>query len=143
MKRIPFKYLLIFLFCFLFCSCATLFKQIKENDNRQKLITTNQFKVTKGMTKAQVIELFGNPCNSQFSGDDEAWQYCYTGSGMGSNDPKIQTTWNNHYIIVWFTKSIVTGMTSYDNVAPSACENYFKSIRWEDSPGRIFEIKNR
>jgi len=143
MKRISVKYLFVSLFCLKFCSCATLFSNYIENENRHKLITTNQFKVTKGMTKAQVIELFGNPCNTQFSGDDEAWQYCYTGSGMGTNDPKVQTTWNNHYIIVWFTKNTVIGMTSYDNVAASACENYFKSIRWEDSPGRVVEIRNR
>lgn len=139
MERISINHLFISLVCLALCSCAI----IRENNNRQKSITANQFKLQNGMSKDQVKELFGDPCNSQFSGQDEAWQYCYTGSVNSVATPNHPSTMNNHYIIVWFNNSIVTGMTSYDNISESLCTDYFKSIRWEDSPGRVIEIRNR
>jgi len=137
MKFISINRLSISLACLLLCSCAII-KEQKEDTRRQRLITANQYKLENGMSKDQVKELFGDPCNFQFDKEYEAWQYCYTTSLNSAAAAHQQATVNNHYVIIWFVKGAVTSMTSYDNISESSCTSYFRTIHPEDYPGRVF-----
>jgi len=129
MKRITIKLLLIGWFAILFSSCSIM----RENNNRHKLITANQHKIEKGMLAAQVLNLLGTPCNRQFNGQDEAFQYCY------STMLDVNTV-DNHYVVVLLYKGAVTGMTSYDEVSENLCTSYFRTIKWDDAPQNTIEI---
>lgn len=143
MKRIAINNLFISLICLVLCSCTTIKDNIylqKEDTHRQRLITANQFKLQNGMSKDQVKELFGDPCNSQFDKEYEAWQYCYTTSINNVATAKQPITMNNHYVIVWFLKNKVTSMTSYDNISESSCTSYFRTIHQGDYPGQVIKM---
>ena len=63
--------------CVIFAvSCASTKKT--DYSNRSLLISS-------GMSKQEVIDIMGNPGNRQFSGNDEAWQYCEELMGPGYN----------------------------------------------------------
>lgn len=143
MKLISINRLSISLACLLLCSCGIIKENIyqqKEDTRRRRLITANQHKLENGMSKDQVKELFGDPCNSQFDNEYEAWQYCYTTSISSAATANQPVTVNNHYVIIWFMKSKVTSMTSYDNISESSCTSYFRTIHQGDYPGQVIKI---
>jgi hypothetical protein len=88
--------------------------------------------INNGDTKAQVLDLMGTPRDRQMKGEQEAWQYCVSGAGLG---------WNDHKII-WFEKGHVTGINSYrTNV--SGCAGGIQPIRWESAPNAVIELRQR
>jgi hypothetical protein len=80
--------------------------------------------------KSRVIEIMGTPEDRQMEGQNEAWQYCMFGAGIGYNDHRI----------IWFNSGRVTGITSYRTTGPG-CTMNFKTIRWEDAPHEINEYR--
>lgn len=89
--------------------------------------------IERGYSKSEVAALLGPPENRQFRGDDEAWQYCETDAGPGYDD----------YVVVWFYKGQVTGITTYKNSLRGPCSAFFRTVRWEDAPDRTIEIRRR
>ncbi len=85
-----------------------------------------------GDSKQAVLDVMGPPMDRQISGKQEAWQYCISGSGFGWNDHKI----------VWFNAGQVTGINSYRSSA-SGCRGGIQSIRWENAPDTVIEIRRR
>lgn len=84
-------------------------------------------------TRAEVIALLGTPEDRQFSGKNEAWQYCRTGTSFGVSG----------YRVVWFYDSKVTGLTNYSLRRPGSCEAHFEPMKWENAPDKIIEVRNR
>ena len=82
------------------------------------------------MSKQEVINVMGYPGNRQFSGVDEAWQYCERLWGPGYN----------RYFIIWFHNGIVSGLTTKN--FPGA-ENTFFPVNWEEKPDKTIEIRSR
>jgi len=104
-------------------SCAS--RKQKINYTQQSVL------ITPGMSKQDVIDIMGYPGNNQFNGNNEAWQYHRNGFWQGYD--KI--------FIVWFYKGYVTGLTTYD--MPTTGAAVYKSIRWEERPDDIIEIRHR
>lgn len=102
----------------LLSGCGTL-------DNKTILIDA-------GDSKEKVIDTMGLPYDRQFEQQKEAWQYCVSGAGFGYNDHKI----------IWFTDKKVTGITSY-RTNRTGCTGAVKTIKWEDAPDYIVEIRKR
>jgi hypothetical protein len=87
-----------------------------------------------GASKADVRRRLGEPGDRQFSGRQEAWQYCSTDySGLGADD----------FRVVWFMDGAVSGITSYKSRILGSCEDNFRSIRWEEAPTASIEIRER
>lgn len=86
-----------------------------------------------GASKKDVIAVMGAPEDRQFSGPDEAWQYCQTGAGFGYNDHKI----------IWFSAGQVIGVTSYRTQGPPSCASRFRRINWQDRPDTTIELRRR
>ena len=83
-------------------------------------------------TRAKVIETMGEPDNRQFSGDDEALQYCRkTGNALLASEA-------GEYTVVWLHRGFVTGVTTYnETLLPlKSCKSAFRPIRWEEAPDR-------
>ena len=89
--------------------------------------------VEAGMSKNEVAELLGPPGNRQFSGDNEAWQYCQT-SILAAADK---------FIVIWFYRDEVTGLTSYTDSRFGMCDSFFRSVNWEDAPDHTVEVRQR
>ena len=85
-----------------------------------------------GDDKEKIIGILGVPYDRQFEQTKEAWQYCVSGAGFGYNDHKI----------VWFTEGKVTGITTY-RTSRSGCSGAVKTIRWEEAPDYILEVRER
>jgi len=113
------KYFLAVLFVvsFLF-GCGTL-------DKKTILIDS-------GDSKEKVLEIMGTPYDRQFKQNQEAWQYCVSGAGIGYNDHKI----------IWFTDKKVTGITTY-RTQRTGCTGAVKTINWEEAPDFIIESRQR
>lgn len=85
-----------------------------------------------GDSKERVIAVMGTPQDRQLLGQQEAWQYCITGAGFGYHD----------YRVIWLNAGSVTGITSYkDTTAGSGCTGHFRTIKWEDAPDTVLEIR--
>ncbi len=104
------------LFAILLAGCGTL-------EKKTILLNLND-------DKSRVLEVMGPPGDRQMEGDNEAWQYCISGAGFGYNDHRI----------IWFKSGHVTGITSY-RTTRSGCSGAFKTIKWEDAPDYIKEIR--
>ena len=89
--------------------------------------------VDPGMSKREVSDLLGPPQNRQFSGSNEAWQYCQT-SVWGTTDK---------FVVVWFFQGQVTGLTSYTESKGGLCTSFFRSVNWEDAPDHTIEVRQR
>lgn len=89
--------------------------------------------IDNGMSKKEVLEVMGAPGDRQFSGDDEAWQYCANSYGL---EP-------HQYVIIWFYKGRVTGINSYKSSYMGFCQGAFKTIRWQEAPDRTIEIRSK
>ena len=109
----------LILIVFTFSGCGTLAK---------KAVLINP-----GDDKTTVMRIMGPPEDRQFSGLNEAWQYCETDAGITYDD----------YRIVWFYDGKVSGITSYKNSEFGVCASFFKSIRWEDAPDATIEVRER
>jgi hypothetical protein len=88
-----------------------------------------------GETKEKVISILGEPEDRQFKGNDEAWQYCKTGTGFGMCG----------YKTIWFYGGRVTGITSYSMACAGfgSCTAHFRQIQWDNAPDRTIEIRER
>lgn len=85
-----------------------------------------------GQTKQDVTKILGVPGDRQFTGKDEAWQYCSTGFG------------GDKYVVVWFYDGIVTGLTTYTNsVGVGNCDKFYKRIDWQTAPDRTIELRHK
>ena len=93
----------------------------------------NSSSVEPGDSKQDVIAKLGEPGDRQFSGTDEAWQYCRT--NFRSSD----------YRVIWFANGRVTGLNTYTNsdTAGSLCGSHFRQVNWHDAPDRVIEIRER
>ena len=114
MKKIILPILLL-----LFSGCATKNKAF--------------FDINPGDTKASVIEKLGHPEDRQFKGKNEAIQYCTTGTSFG-----VST-----FDIVWLYDGKVTGVNSYNLHRAGMCSGHFESVKWEDAPDNIIEVRKR
>ena len=112
--------LIVFLLSFLLLSGCSSFDQayssIQPNENKQ-----------------QIIDLIGQPEDRQFKGKDEAWQYCKTGTSFGVSS----------YKVIWFYDGKVTGITTYSLHRAGSCEAHFEPIKWENTPDKVIEIRER
>ncbi len=85
-----------------------------------------------GDSKERVLEVMGTPADRQIGRQQEAWQYCVSGAGI---------SWNDHKII-WFTAGHVTGINSYRSYV-SGCTGGIQSVRFENAPDTVMEIRRR
>jgi hypothetical protein len=98
----------------------------------QSTIVKSSASVRPGMSKVDLQGLMGAPKDRQFHGENEAWQYCSTGS------------FADHYVLVWLFDGVVTGMQTYRNTTGVGnCESFFRTINWEDAPDAAIEIRQR
>lgn len=113
------KTLIVMFFSLMFVGCSS--------------ISTKSRLIKNGDSKEQVKSVMGEPEDVQFKGSKEAWQYCVTNFGV------------NNFSIVWFQESKVIGTTFYKNHGSpgSFCASHFESIRWENAPDSVIEIRNR
>ncbi|MCS0352720.1 DUF2845 domain-containing protein [Vibrio ordalii] len=111
--------LLTLAFSFLIWGCATVPVAFNE--------------INAGDSKSDVIAKVGAPENRQFSGKNEAFQYCTTGTSFG-----VST-----YNVIWFFDSKVTGANSYSLSRAGSCSGHFKTLNWEDAPDTIIELRDR
>ena len=97
-------------------------------------LVSGSAQITNGMSAAQVQQILGPPQNRQFSGLDEAWQYCETDyTGMAGDQ----------YVLVWLYNGRVTGLERYTNTLMGTCETYFRQVRFEYAPDVTVEVRNR
>jgi hypothetical protein len=88
--------------------------------------------VNRGDEKAQVLKVMGTPQDRQFLADYEVWQYCITGAGFGYHD----------FRAIWFRPDNVIGITSYkDNTPASSCRGHFRTLRVQDAPDYVIEMR--
>jgi hypothetical protein len=85
-----------------------------------------------GDSKERVLEVMGTPADRQMRGQQEAWQYCASGAGIG---------WNDHKII-WLNAGRVTGINSYRS-GVTGCRGGIQPVRWESAPDSVIEIRPR
>lgn len=96
------------------------------------MMASNQ--IENGMTAAQLQAIMGPPQNRQFSGNNEAWQWCATDYTGGAGD---------QYVLVWLRDNRVSGLERYTNTLLGTCETYFRQIRFEDAPDATLEVRYR
>ena len=101
-------------------------------EQSQSIVGSNQ--VTAGMTAAQVQQLMGPPKNRQFSGTDEAWQYCETDYTGFAGD---------QYVLLWLSNGRVTGLERYTNTLTGTCDTFFRQIKFDDAPDTVVELRLR
>lgn len=90
--------------------------------------------IEKGDDKSKVIAIMGTPQNRQFLRDYEILQYCVTGAGFGYHD----------YSVIWLRGAAVIGITTYKDRTPgTSCRGQFKTLRVEDAPDFIVDVRQR
>jgi len=113
------KKIILIMLLILFSGCASKNKAL--------------FDINPGDTKASVIAKLGDPENRQFKGKNEAIQYCTTGTSFG-----VST-----FDIIWLYDGKVTGVNSYNLSKAGMCSAHFESVKWENAPDHIIEIRER
>ncbi len=101
----------LLVFAFIGCSSTKLIEQ--------------SFTINAGQSKKTVLKILGIPGNREFNGNIEAWQWC--SNGYHTDD----------FLVVWFYKSKVTGVTTYKNdssIFLGSCDNFYRTVYWEDAP---------
>lgn len=88
--------------------------------------------ISPGDSKQKVISILGAPDDRQFRESQEAWQY-------GS----VVSIGICEYTIVWFNKGIVSGLNSYRNSSVAGCRVGIQSVKWENAPDSVIEVRNR
>ena len=89
--------------------------------------------VQPGMKVAEVAAIMGTPKNRQFSGRQEALQWCETSYMSGSADS---------YFVGYFYDGALIATSTYRNRARGTCESFFQPIQWIP-PDRIIELRHR
>lgn len=85
-----------------------------------------------GDSRERVVEVMGAPQDRQFNGNEEALQWCETGSS------------SDLYTVVWLTDNKVTTVSNYTRRDHfGSCTNSFKQINWSSSPDTTIEIRER
>lgn len=113
------RFLILFLTLFFMNACAS----IDINDTSF---------IKNGMSKEEVLTVFGDPQNRQFKEKNEAWQYCNTGFIT------------DKYVLIWLYDDVVTGMNTYSNSTEQGfCSSFFKEIEWQNAPNYTLEVRNR
>jgi len=126
------KFFLCFISALIFTGCATA-------KNAEIPLSRKAMQIEPGLTKDEVRAILGQPQNKQFHGKEEAWQYCRASyETFFKKDYNLTYLNSNSYVMIWFHKNKVTGMTTYNKVIESRveenCESYFKTINWEEVP---------
>lgn len=109
------KNLYVIFFIVILSSCAA-----------QSKLSSNAVNVRVGMTDSELMALMGAPGNRQFSGENEAWQYC------SSSYPNP-----NSYVLVWLKQGAVTGMQTYEReytISTAGCSSGFITVSWDEAP---------
>ena len=116
--KMTFRFVLAISTALLLASCAS--------------VKDASLKIGPGDSKDDVAKAMGAPEDRQFQGTMEAWQY--------SNIASIGIC---EYTIVWFRSAKVNGITTYRNSSVSGCRVGMRSIRWEEAPDTVVEIRQR
>jgi hypothetical protein len=90
-------------------------------------------RVQPGMSIAEATAVMGAPKNRQFSGKQEALQWCETSFVSGSADS---------YLIGYFYDGKLLTTNTYRNRMRGTCESFFQPVQWI-SPDRIIELRAR
>lgn len=101
---------------------------------QQTELVARSAQVSAGMSASQVQQLLGPPQNRQFSGNDEAWQYCETDYTGFAGD---------QYTLIWLRSGRVTGLERYTNTLVGTCETYFRQVNFGDGPDMTVEFRYR
>lgn len=86
------------------------------------------------MTKNQAQEIMGLPKNRQFSGSQEALQWCETSHTRGTADS---------YLVVNVYNGQVIGLNTYRGSYQGYCESFFSPIEWIKEPEKVIELRTR
>ena len=89
-------------------------------------------KLSPGDSKARVIEIMGDPDDSQFNAKLEVLQYFGVVS-FGSCD----------YRQLWFRDGHLIGTTSYRSACRNGCSPCLRTVDWSRPPDQIIEIRHR
>jgi len=96
-------------------------------------LVRNSMLVSAGQTKQEVLDTLGTPKDRQFSGKNEAWQYCRTSFDLSPDD----------FVTVWFYDGQVTGVNTYKNTDIGMCDSFLREVKWEDAPDSTITIRHR
>lgn len=96
-------------------------------------ITTNNlsssYKLTRGMSKDDIISILGPPVKSDFYKDIDEWHYCSTGFSSDT------------YLALFFLNDTLIAKKSYDVYGMSgSCENFIKRGTYSE-PDVVVEIR--
>ena len=89
-------------------------------------------KLSPGDSKSRVMEIMGDPDDSQFNGTLEIFQY------FG-----VVSFGNCDYRQIWFRDGRLIGTTSYRSSCAGGCSPCLRTIDWSRPPDQIFEIRHR
>ena len=96
-------------------------------------LNKQSLQIEPGMPASAVQSILGMPQNRQFNGKKQAWQYCRT-SILGASDK---------YVLVWLYDGRVTGMKTYRNTRLGFCQDFFRTVKWEQAPDITVEVRRR
>jgi hypothetical protein len=85
------------------------------------------------MTQEQAEAVMGPAKNKQFSGPQEALQWCETSMSSGTLDS---------YVVGIFVDGKLLQTSTYRNGQRGYCESFFKPVKW-GRPDRIIEWRQR
>lgn len=114
------------LLAILLVGCATPDRGVMDFDKRATALQP-------GMTTSQAAQLMGPPKNRQFSGDQEALQWCETSFSSGTTDS---------FVVAIFYDGRLVQTSTYRNSGRGYCESFFRPIEWV-RPDRIIELRRR
>ena len=123
---------LLFLLAFLFIACGSYRSQDSAD---QKTKFKNNFLVSEGMTKQEVVNLMGAPQVSEFDSGVEEFHYCRTGLG------------SDKFVSFFFADGKVVSKTSYTVTEVDVgytyghCSKFVKRGTYR-TPDRVVEIRN-
>ena len=110
----------------LLTSCVSVSQSVHQFDQRATKLEPN-------MSIADAIAVMGQPKNRQFSGQQEALQWCETSYSSGSADS---------YLLAFFYDGRLLTTNTYNNWARGTCESFFRRVEWLP-PDRIIELRSR
>ena len=86
-------------------------------------IDKNNMKLSKGMSKAEVLRIMGEPDQRSFNGDKEALQF----QGIIGYGQCI-------YVTAWFYKDVIVGTTDRRVASIAGCGIGSKEVDWLNMP---------
>jgi hypothetical protein len=97
-------------------------------------LANKAMQIERGDDRAKVLQVMGTPQDRQFLADYEVLQWCITGAGFGYHD----------YTAIWLRASQVVGITTYkDHTPASSCRGHVRTLRVEDAPDFVVEVRPR